>query len=106
MSERHGYTVLEASGRDAIDIATQFDVAIDLLLTDVVMSGISGPALASAVQKYRPGLPVVYMSGYADALQRAEVAEAAEAANAFLPKPFTITDLARKVRAVLDRGRP
>jgi PAS domain S-box-containing protein len=100
---RHGYGVLEASGADALDTARREDLRIDLLLTDVVMSGISGPDLATLVRAIRPGLPVLYMSGYADALRRTQVAQAG---RAFLPKPFTITDLARKVREVLDHPGP
>jgi CheY-like chemotaxis protein len=102
---RQGYRVLTAqSGREAIDLARASNDPIDLLVTDVVMPGMSGPELARALHTIRPDTPVVYMSGYTgDVLgQRGVDPDEAE----FLEKPFTPTSLARKVREVLaTRGR-
>ena len=60
-----GYTVLEASdAKNALPLGEHYDGRIDLLLTDVVMPGMSGPEVASKVLATRPGLPVLYISGY------------------------------------------
>ena len=61
-----GYTVLEArDGVDALDVARAHDGAIDLLVTDVVMPGLSGPQLAAQLEAERPALRTLMMSGYA-----------------------------------------
>jgi two-component system, cell cycle sensor histidine kinase and response regulator CckA len=97
---RYGYRVLTAqSGAEAIDLARACDDPIDLLVTDVVMPGMSGPELARALNTIRPDTPVVYMSGYAGDVLDQRGVDADEAA--FLEKPFTPTTLARKVREVL-----
>jgi DNA-binding NtrC family response regulator len=100
--ERLGYRVIAcADARDAIaaiDIET-----IDLLLTDVVMPGMSGRELAMRVSERLPEVAVLYTSGYAaDVIARADVAEEAVA---FLAKPYSLDVLAHKVRAVLDAPR-
>ncbi len=99
-----GYVVLEAaSAPDAVRIARTHPHPIDLLVTDVVMPQIGGRALADAILETRPSIKVLYMSGYMDdAIVRRGVETATEA---FLPKPFTPSGLARKVRDVLD-GAP
>lgn len=91
-----GYAVLEAAdGTQALSV-DQAQQAIDLLVTDVVMPGMSGPELADHLHTRRPGLPVVYMSGYADdvLLRRGTVA----ADDAFVDKPFTAARLLAAVR--------
>jgi PAS domain S-box-containing protein len=100
--ERQGYTVLEAPhGNAALALAAAHDGPIDLLLTDVVMPGLSGRQLADALTKLRPATRVLYASGYTDdAVVRHGVLEAG---IAYLQKPFTIANLARKVRETLDR---
>jgi PAS domain S-box-containing protein len=100
--EAHGYTVLEAAdGRHALTAAALHAGPIHLLVTDLVMPGAGGRELAGRLREQRPGLKVLYLSGYTeDAVVRHGVLEA-EAD--FLQKPFTREALARKVREVLSR---
>jgi len=99
---RQGYVVLEAPhGGAALDIAAQHHGPIHLLVTDVVMPGLSGRQLADQLARVRPDTKVLYVSGYTDdAVVRHGVLEAG---IAYLQKPFTTDSLARKVREVLDR---
>jgi two-component system, cell cycle sensor histidine kinase and response regulator CckA len=96
-----GYTVLRAPGGSAaLEVAGAHPEAIDLLLTDLVMPGMTGRELASALSAERPGLRVLFMSGYTDdAVIRHGVLGAG---MPYLEKPFTPEPLFRKVRAVLD----
>jgi CheY-like chemotaxis protein len=100
--EREGYTVLEGSGADALEIGQRHDQSIHLLLTDVVMPGVGGLALADALRALRPALRVVYMSGYTVAMHRAE---SARTPGTFLQKPFSTVELTRTVRETLDVAR-
>lgn len=96
--EMHGYTVLAAdNGKAALALAA--DRAIDLLLTDVVMPEQSGRELAETLRTTRPGLRVLYTSGYTDDAIVHHGVVAAEAS--FLPKPFTPLVLLHKVAEVL-----
>jgi signal transduction histidine kinase len=97
-----GYAVLEAAdGRSAIDLARAPGVRVDILITDVVMPDMNGPALAAEIARLHPDAPVLYLSGYTD---RAIVNNGVlQAGLAFLQKPFTPQTLAEKVRQVLDR---
>jgi PAS domain S-box-containing protein len=99
--ERQGYTVLEAvDGAHAIQLSIEYAGHIDLLLTDVIMPGINGRELADKVTLFRPGVSVLFMSGYTeDTIGNNNVLE--EGAS-FLPKPFTFEALSRKVRQVLE----
>jgi CheY-like chemotaxis protein len=99
--EAHGYVVLEAKRpEDALALDEQYPDRISLLLTDVVMPGMSGRELTERLTASRPDLGILYMSGYTnDAVIRHGVLEAQVA---FLQKPFTPHDLACKVRQVLD----
>jgi CheY-like chemotaxis protein len=101
----YGYNVLSAgSGRDAIDVATNFAGTIDLVVTDVVMPEMSGRELAERLQEQMPGMAVLFMSGYTnDAVVRHGVLQAE---MAFLQKPFGPPTLARKVREVLEGDSP
>jgi PAS domain S-box-containing protein len=97
----HGHAVLEARhGRDALMVADRYERPIDLLITDVVMPEIGGGELVQRLQSQRPGLKVLYISGYTnDEIVRRGVRRT-EAH--FLQKPFTSQELMRKVRQVLD----
>jgi CheY-like chemotaxis protein len=98
-----GYTVIEASdGEEAIKLAQKNSgKQIHLLLTDVVMPGMSGRELAVTLGLHHPNLKVLYMSGYTDdAIVHHGVLE--EGVN-YIQKPFTLDALARKVREVLDQ---
>jgi CheY-like chemotaxis protein len=100
----HGYKVLEAADPDgALLHATSYAGTIHLLLTDVVMPGMTGPELADRIKPLRPAMEVVFMSGYSERalLDR----QAIEAAGAYLAKPFSPKSLAVKVREVLDSTR-
>jgi PAS domain S-box-containing protein len=97
----HGYTVLEARhGIEALMTGAKHQGPIHLLLTDVVMPQMSGPEVAEKIQVVRPGIKVLYMSGYPDhpAFEQGGISRDAS----FLPKPFTPNVLAKKVRDVLD----
>jgi PAS domain S-box-containing protein len=99
--EGQGYTVLEAAGPDeALRRAAEHAGPIHLLLTDVIMPGMSGVDLARDLLARRPGLRIVYMSGYADRAVPADVPGVA-----FVQKPFDPTLLARRVRVTLDQRR-
>jgi CheY-like chemotaxis protein len=98
-----GYTVLEAkNGEEAVAISEQHEGAIDLLVTDLVMPRMSGRQLAAAMSLARPSMRVLFMSGYTEQVLRRP--DTPEPSVAFLQKPFSPSDLARKVREVLDSG--
>ena len=99
--QRFGYRVLEAgNGQEALMVARQFENAIDLLLTDVVMPEMGGRELSQVLKRERPTTRVLYTSGYPDTAGLQE--EVQEAVVAYLPKPYTPEELAQKVRDVLD----
>ena len=100
-----GYTVLEASRpKDAILLCQQSETSIQLLVTDVVMPEMSGPELAAQLTASQPALNVLFVSGYADqAIVRHGILDSD---TAFLRKPFSPVELARKVREVLDASVP
>ena len=95
-----GYTVMEAcDGVEGLKVAEEYPDPIDILITDVVMPGMSGRELAQRVTAARPQIKVLYLSGYTeDAILHEGVFEPG---TAFLQKPFTLHGLARKVREVL-----
>jgi CheY-like chemotaxis protein len=98
----YGYRVLDAAnGAAAISICEQHAGKIDLVLTDVIMPGLSGREVADRLLELRPEMRVLFMSGYTDdAIVHQGVLD--EAAN-FLQKPFAPDSLAQKVREVLDQ---
>ncbi|TAK19509.1 MAG: response regulator [Myxococcaceae bacterium] len=96
-----GYTVLEASdGPAAVARCRDYAGGIDLVLTDVVMPGMSGPEVARSLLALRPSLRVLYMSGYTDrgARERGRLPQGAR----LIEKPITADRLGRSVRAALD----
>ena len=95
-----GYKVIEAeNGECGLRVAEAFKEKIDILITDVVMPGIGGRELAKKLLSLRPGISVLYLSGYTE---DAVVAPGALGpGTAFLQKPFTLQNLAKKVREVL-----
>ncbi len=99
--ERAGHTVLVANNADDAHAIAAQHTAIDLLLTDVVMPGTSGPELTRQLVAARPDLRVIYMSGYTeDAIVHHGVLAPG---IAFLHKPFTSETLERKIREVFER---
>jgi PAS domain S-box-containing protein len=97
-----GYRVLVGrDGSEALAVSDGFRERIHLLLTDVVMPGLSGPEVATRLTAERPGLAVLYVSGYAP--DSVALADALRNGATFLPKPYNPADLAREVRATLDR---
>jgi two-component system, cell cycle sensor histidine kinase and response regulator CckA len=98
--EGNGYAVLEArNGPEALALSEARDGPVHLLLTDVVMPGMSGRVLAARLAGERPGLRVLYMTGYADGVLGGPF----DCEPDLLLKPFTPLALARRVRAALDR---
>ncbi len=98
-----GYNVLKAeNGEDAIEICNEYQGRIDLLLTDVIMPGISGGELAGEIKMRSPHVRLIYMSGYAeDSIMQYGVLNEVE----FIRKPLTPHKLAISVRKVLDGQR-
>jgi CheY-like chemotaxis protein len=99
-----GYRVLVAGdGREALEVAAREPQgALRLLVTDLIMPGMNGRAVADALSRVRPGLRVLYVSGYTQDVISAGVVESG---IAFLQKPFTMGALLQRVRAVLDSHR-
>ncbi|GHF27102.1 signal transduction histidine kinase [Kordiimonas sediminis] len=95
-----GYTVHEAaSGEKGLEILQSDDTKVDLLISDVVMPNMDGPTLVTEARKLNPNLPVIFISGYAEDLLRDNL-EAEE--FHFLPKPFSLKDLAETVKNILE----
>ena len=96
-----GYAALEAAGaEDALELARSPGVAVDLLLTDVVMPKTSGRELADQLVQLAPGTKVLFMSGYTDDTVVRHGAE--DNGPGFLPKPFSVDELLHAVRSILD----
>ncbi len=102
----YGYAVLEARcGEEAMSLSGSHAGAIDLLLTDVVMPGMNGLELASRLADSRRGMPVLYMSGYAEEAVR-RLRDAGAGAE-FLQKPITPVILSARIAELLaGRGAP
>ena len=99
--ESFGYRVHEAAGAEAaLDLLRRSEQPFDLLVTDIVMPGMSGHALAEAVTELDPQVRVLYISGYSDGARIQLDLERTQ--RAFLQKPFSLATLQRKVREVLD----
>nr|WP_294846585.1 response regulator [uncultured Sphingomonas sp.] len=95
---RHGYKVLTANnGEEALEVIDRGE-DIALLISDVVMPLMDGPTMVKEARKSRPDIPILFMSGYAEEQLRKSI----DIANvAFLPKPFSVQELAGAVRRVL-----
>jgi CheY-like chemotaxis protein len=101
----NGYRLLEAEDAErALELSASFAGRIDLLITDVIMPGLNGRQLADRLAKERPGLKVLYTSGYAADVITLQ--GSLEPGMAYLPKPFGAAQLTAKVREVLGAGRP
>ncbi len=102
---RAGYDVLEANGgAQALELVEERKGKLDLLLTDVVMPGMSGRELGQELSSRYPGVHVLYMSAYTEdevILQGVRVAEVN-----FIAKPFTVQGLRTKVKEILASGAP
>ena len=99
--QRLGYTVLIAANAAEASRLFEQNPTVDLLLTDVVMPGASGPELTRQLFEQRPALKVIYMSGYTeDAIVQYGVLKPG---IPFLNKPFTSETLGVKIREVLER---
>ncbi len=100
-----GYATLQASnGAEALELAGRHKGRIDLLMTDVIMPGMSGRELAQRLTALRPDTRVLYVSGYTEEAigQHGVLEEGTE----FLAKPFSRDALSRKLREILDAGSP
>ena len=98
-----GYNVIAAAnGADALQAAELYGDPIHLLLTDVIMPQMSGPELARWLTASRPGMKVLYMSGYTDDLLP-EI-PTSETHVALLQKPFRLEALERKLRELMDHS--
>ena len=101
MLRRHGYEVLSCgSPASALEICAGHRNTIHLLVTDIIMPGMNGRQLSERVLDLRPGIQVLYVSGYADSTQQ----EVIDPAMDYLQKPFTPEALALKVRELLSRA--
>ncbi|MCH9807182.1 MAG: response regulator [Alphaproteobacteria bacterium] len=98
---RQGYQVLEASdGLDALEVMEECNGEVDIVVSDVVMPGMDGPTMLKELRKTNPDLKIIFVSGYPnEAFQQA----LGEETFAFLPKPFSLPQLAAKVKEQLSR---
>jgi len=102
---KNGYKVLEArAGAEAMEIVVHRKRRIDLALTDMVMPGMGGKALADRLKALRPRMPIIFMSGYSDeaVMSQGEI----EAGSLFITKPITYDLLLKMLRQALDSPVP
>ena len=96
---RHGYTVITATnGDEALEVIGRGE-EIALLISDVVMPGMDGPTMVAEARKSRPDLPILFMSGYAEEQLRKSIDIDKVS---FLPKPFSVQELAEAARRTID----
>ena len=96
-----GYRVIvSANGEEALKKFKQNNIHVDLLITDVIMPGMSGKKLVDLIRKKKPGLKVLFMSGYSeDQISKQGVLD--KEIN-FIQKPFAPMDLVKRLREILD----
>lgn len=100
--QSYGYHILEASsGEEALDVSRRHDGRIELLVTDVVMPGMNGLELARQFMDMRPEVRVIVMSGIVD--NTIILNSTLKPTTPFFHKPFSMDELAIKVREILDR---
>jgi two-component system cell cycle sensor histidine kinase/response regulator CckA len=96
-----GYTVHEAgSGAEALELIEEIEGGVDLVVSDVVMPEMDGPTMLGELRKKRPEIRVIFMSGYAEEAFRKNLPENEE--FGFLPKPFSLKQLAVKIKEMLE----
>lgn len=96
-----GYVVHAApTGSRALEIIDELDDPVDLLVTDVVMPGMTGPDLANALRQRTPDLNVLFISGFT--AEHAHVVETFGVGAAFLPKPYTSAELIGTIETLLS----
>ena len=99
--ENKGYTVLTAeNGEGALDVINGTDLKIELIISDVIMPGMDGNTLVGIVRQEIPDIRIILMSGYAEDIFHEEIGR--DETLHFLGKPFTLQDLASKVKEVLS----
>jgi two-component system cell cycle sensor histidine kinase/response regulator CckA len=99
---QRGYRVLEATtGTEALEVFASHNGEVDLVVSDVVMPEMDGPTLLKELRKTNPDLKFIFVSGYPDDAFKKSLDE--NEAYAFLPKPFTLPQLAAKVKEQLGR---
>jgi two-component system cell cycle sensor histidine kinase/response regulator CckA len=100
--KRQGYEVVEAStGREALDVLEGEDVPVDIVVSDVVMPEMDGPTLLKELRTRNPDVKVIFISGYPDDVFKKSLDPNEQ--FAFLAKPFTLPQLAAKVKEELAR---
>jgi two-component system, cell cycle sensor histidine kinase and response regulator CckA len=100
--QRQGYEVLEAiSGVDALEVMEREGGNVDIVVSDVIMPEMDGPTMFKELRKTHPDLKIIFVSGYPDDAFKNGLGE--EDTFAFLPKPFTLSQLAEKVKQQLAR---
>ena len=98
--ESRGYNVLKATtGVEALDVLAEHASEIDLVISDVMMPEMDGLELLQQMRKTLPDMKVIFISGYAEEALRRELAE--DESFVFLPKPFSLKDLASAVKEAL-----
>jgi len=99
-----GYRVTAlADSRKAFDLFLENPDAFDLVITDITMPGMTGDALAQAILRKRPGMPVVICTGYSERVSEAEAKRIG--ARAYLLKPFSLPAIAGVIRSILDADK-
>ena len=96
-----GYTVFEAaSGSEALEVMSGLEESVDLVISDVVMPGMDGPTLLRELRRRQPDLKIIFVSGYAEDAFSRHLREDEE--FSFLPKPFSLKELATAVKTTLE----